>query len=241
MSVVTEWRNPQGRDENWLERAQDFTSMPSRFKRLAAGAAIGGIFILSQIELVASAVLYLVALPLKAVRIHAFNFTAVWIKGCFTTVLWSFTHFLFNFNVPNLITSESNASRFLQISHSEAPRLNPYHSRYTQDFKVAQLFPGMDREKVELATRLTNKAFKWWNSPDLGMARKWAQGFLQVMNGEFEGEYRRAYILNCYLEDFKKWKVDHEDAKAFYRYAGAELEIQLNHRQEEVWLYRNLA
>jgi hypothetical protein len=113
MGTITEWRNPQGREENWLQEQYLHRELPSYGKRIGATVAYAVTTVAALVETVASLVITQLSSTLALIDRQPFEKSLEWLESSSFTVLWSFSNMLlFNFKTPNLFTEELRARKY---------------------------------------------------------------------------------------------------------------------------------
>lgn len=114
MSYLVTWRNPQGREEEWMNRPQTFPGLATKlisaggFCVLTAGAAV---------ETVAYSAIAVLTLTIYPLTDRPFQYAVKLLESSSFTTLWALADAAFiNWFFPNLLTHESLArgwSRFI--------------------------------------------------------------------------------------------------------------------------------
>jgi hypothetical protein len=107
MSYLVAWRNPQGREEGWMNRPQTFPGLATKlisaggFCILTAGAAV---------ETVAYSAIAVLTLTIYPLTDRPFQYAVKLLESSSFTALWSLADgLLINWFFPNLLTHESLA------------------------------------------------------------------------------------------------------------------------------------
>jgi hypothetical protein len=117
MSKLVEYRNPQGKEENWLSKAYryEFQSLPSPLMFFITEGGFALVAIAALVETVVAGVFAIATLPFAFFSLKNNEKNIVWhwaISASFTTV-WSISTLFFNMYGTNLFTNEKFARSFI--------------------------------------------------------------------------------------------------------------------------------
>lgn len=109
-STITIARNPQGKEENWLNGEEQ--TLPSSRVKLAANIAYSLTAVIALIETGVSGIFVVIAFPLQLVSSRPYEKTTQWLESSAFSIIWSIGAIAFR-NAPNFFTSEESARNLL--------------------------------------------------------------------------------------------------------------------------------
>lgn len=112
VSTITIYRNPQGKEENWLRSSERFYQLPSGKVRFTSKVAYSLMAITGLIETIVSGIFTAASIPLQLVSPHLHKKAMKWLESSAFSILWSIGNIYFN-EYPNLLTREESARNFV--------------------------------------------------------------------------------------------------------------------------------
>jgi hypothetical protein len=114
---LTQWRNPQGAEENWKGRESRYVHLPS-FKKIAVseiGFALVGIAAI--VESVVNAAFVVFSLPFLFISPDATKLSVERLKSSTFVVGWGAVDLVLNLGISNLTTKEETARAYAHNLH----------------------------------------------------------------------------------------------------------------------------
>lgn len=109
MSALTVWRNPQGEDENWVHRKDEFTRFPQVWTLVKCEAAytlLGG---LAAVEYIAAYPVRGITYPFSSCRSQPYQAAVQWQQDSKIACQWAISNLWSNLTEPNMHTSPDYA------------------------------------------------------------------------------------------------------------------------------------
>lgn len=110
LSAITIARNPQGREENWLNGEEQ--TFPSSRVKLAANIAYSLTLVIASIETAVSGVFAAITFPIQLISARPYEKATQWLESSAFSVIWSFGAIIFR-NAPNLLTREKSVRNLI--------------------------------------------------------------------------------------------------------------------------------
>lgn len=114
MTHLILWRNPCGREANWIFGGRIRLQRPPFIKVICAQFAFAALAITALVETVVFSIFAFLALPFNYIGVKKpLEFTVNLLQSASFTILWTIGNLFFNFVSPNLLTQEKFACDFI--------------------------------------------------------------------------------------------------------------------------------
>lgn len=148
MTELLTWRNPQGKEENWITGPQE---IESRWKHagkvIVTEIGLAFLTLTATVETVAYTALVLVSLVLSPVTDRPYEFFATLLSSSSFTIVWSAVDMVLNLFTVNLMTRETFARYWAQQYNPTRIELLRFEDRlYITDFCQRQGVQGHENQ-----------------------------------------------------------------------------------------------
>lgn len=114
MTKLILWRNPKGKEANWIFQRMPSSRRPILLKLLCTQIAFASLTIVALVETIAYSILTFFTLPFNYITVkRPLQFSLKLLQSSSFSVLWSLSNLFFNFASPNLLTKEKFARDFI--------------------------------------------------------------------------------------------------------------------------------
>ncbi len=112
ITSLTNWRNPEGAEENWKGREHKYTHLPSFKRILISEAAFAAVGLAAIVESTMNAAFILFSLPFLLIDSKSLQLPLQRLNSSAFAAVWCAVNLVLNIGVSNMTAKEETARNF---------------------------------------------------------------------------------------------------------------------------------